>query len=289
MTDLAERMDLPQLMAAAESVLDEVTDQFVDGLGSPGVHPKGAGDFATDVDLALERQIGERLEARTGIEVHGEEFGGSAPESGAMWILDPIDGTFNYSVGMPMAAMLLALAVDGEPVIGLTRIPLIEQSFAGHVGGGLIVNGAAMPPVADSPLQTAVIGLGAFNANSGGRYPGAARAELQRRLSYRAGRLRMTGSNGIDVAYVAAGVFGGAVSFSAKAWDNAAGAALVRAAGGLATDVAGAPWTVTSSSLVTGNRQLHGELLSVIAEAMPEQIATTTTTTASTNTEESHP
>ncbi|MBM7367172.1 inositol monophosphatase family protein [Gordonia hydrophobica] len=273
MTDLVDRIDLPQLLAAAESVLDEVSDQFVDGLGSPGVHIKGAGDFATEVDLALERRISETLGARTGIEVHGEEFGGPAAESGVMWILDPIDGTFNYSVGMPMAAMLLALAVDGEPVIGLTRMPLIGQSFAGHVGGGLIVNGETMPIVPDSPLQTAVIGLGAFNVKSRGRYPGAARAELQRRLSYRAGRLRMTGSNGIDVAYVAAGVFGGAVSFSAKAWDNAAGAALVRAAGGRATDVAGNPWTVSSSSLVTGNRRLHGELLEVIGEAMPEQVA----------------
>lgn len=272
MTDV-DGVDLAQLTAAAESVLDEVSGLFVDGLGSPGVHVKGAGDFATDVDLELERRIGDLLEARTGIEVHGEEFGGPAPETGAMWILDPIDGTFNYSVGMPMAAMLLALAIDGEPVIGLTRMPLSGQTFAGHVGGSLLVNGEAMPPVPDSPLQTAVIGLGAFNAKSRGRYPGAARAELQRHLSYRAGRLRMTGSNGIDVAYVAAGVFGGAVSFSAKAWDNAAGAALVRAAGGLATDVAGEPWTVHSTSLVTGNRQLHAELLDVIAESMPDQIA----------------
>ncbi|MGB3303173.1 inositol monophosphatase family protein [Gordonia sp. (in: high G+C Gram-positive bacteria)] len=266
---MIDRLDLPALMGIAEAVLDEVTGVFVDGLGSPGIHIKGVGDFATDVDLALENRIGNLLERRTGIEVHGEEFGGSAPDKGTMWILDPIDGTFNYSVGMPMAAMLLALTVDGEPVLGLTRIPLFGQSYAGHVGGPLLVNGVAIPPVPDSPLQTAVIGFGAFNAKAGGRYPGAARAELQRRLSYRAGRLRMTGSNGIDVAYVAAGVFGGAVSFSTKAWDNAAGAALVRAAGGLATDLAGNPWTVHSKSLVTGNRLLHGELLSVVAEAMP--------------------
>ncbi|MGB3697265.1 MAG: inositol monophosphatase family protein [Gordonia sp. (in: high G+C Gram-positive bacteria)] len=272
MTDRLD-LDLPELLAAAGAVLDEVTGAFIDGLGSPGTHVKGVGDFATDVDLALERRIGELLEQRTGIEVHGEEFGGPAPETGAMWILDPIDGTFNYSVGMPLAAMLLALTVDGEPVLGLTRLPLIGQSFAGQVDGPLVVNGVEMPPVADSPLQTAVIGFGAFNAKAGGRYPGAARAELQRRLSYRAGRLRMTGSNGTDVAYVAAGVFGGAVSFSAKPWDNAAGAALVRAAGGVATDIAGRPWTVHSTSLVTGNKLLHRQLLDVVAEAMPDQVA----------------
>ncbi|EGD55930.1 inositol monophosphatase family protein [Gordonia neofelifaecis] len=272
MTDLAD-LDYPRLLAAAESVLDEVTEVFVDGLGSPGTHAKGRGDFATDVDLALERTIAEKLEQRTGIEVHGEEFGGPAPHDGVMWILDPIDGTFNYSVGMPIAAMLLALAVDGEPVLGLTRLPLVGQRFAGHIGGPLLVDGVPTEPVPDSPLQTAVIGFGSFNARARGEVPGAARAELQRRLSYRAGRLRMTGSTGTDIAYAAAGVFGGAVSFSAKAWDNAAGAALVRAAGGTVTDLSGAPWTVGSTSLVAGNRRLHGELLDVIAEAMPEQFA----------------
>ncbi|WP_026918971.1 inositol monophosphatase family protein [Gordonia shandongensis] len=264
MTDSAD-LDLPGLLDAAGAVLDEVTGQFIDGLGSPGTHIKGRGDFATDVDLALEERIGRLLEQRTGIEVHGEEFGGPAPETGAMWILDPIDGTFNYSVGMPLAAMLLALTVDGHPVLGLTRLPLIGQSFAGHADGPLLVDGHAVGPVADSPLESAVIGYGAFNAKAGGRYPGAARADLQRVLSYRAGRLRMTGSNGTDVAYVAAGVFGGAVSFSAKPWDNAAGAALVLAAGGMATDVDGEPWTVQSASLVTGNRRLHGELLEIIS------------------------
>ena len=273
MTDPARSIDLPGRLAAAESVLDEVSGSFVEGVGSPGVHYKGAHDFATEVDLALERRIRQALQTRTGIEVYGEEFGGPEAASGTRWILDPIDGTFNYSVGMPMASMLLALAVDGEPVIGLTRIPLIGQNFAGYAGGGLLVNGERVPMMDEAPLQTAVIGLGAFNARAEGRFPGAARAELQRLLSYRAGRMRMTGSNGIDVAYVAAGVFGGAVSFSANAWDNAAGAALVRAAGGIATDVTGRPWTVDSTSLVAGNGQLHAELLQVIGEAMPEQVA----------------
>ncbi|KXT56254.1 inositol monophosphatase [Gordonia sihwensis] len=290
MTDAVDARDYPQLLAAGESVLDEVTGLFVDGLGSPGTHAKGRGDFATDVDLALERSIAEKLERRTGIEVHGEEFGGPAPDDGAMWILDPIDGTFNYSVGMPIAAMLLALAVDGVPVLGLTRLPLVGQRFAGHIGGPLIIDGEAAEPVPDSPLESAVIGFGSFNARARGEVPGAARAELQRRLSYRAGRLRMTGSTGTDIAYAAAGVFGGAVSFSAKAWDNAAGAALMRAAGGVVTDLAGDPWTVQSTSLVAGNRLLHGQLLEVIGEAMPDQFADRDLGSRErTNSKETHP
>ncbi|WP_132993257.1 inositol monophosphatase family protein [Gordonia zhaorongruii] len=258
--------DPQRLLAVAQGVLDSATPMFVDGLGARSSVAKKGDDFATDVDLSLERRIGSELEDLTGYPVHGEEYGGPAADHGPVWILDPIDGTYNYSTGFPLAAMLLALAVDGEPVIGITRLPLLNQRFDGIVGGDFRVNGQPGAQLGEAPLSSAVIGCGAFNARAGGRYRGAARADLYRALSYRASRLRMTGSTGTDLAYVAAGIFGGAVSFSAHAWDNAAGAALVRAAGGAATDVHGDPWRVGSRSLVSGGDRLHGELMSVIAE-----------------------
>lgn len=260
-------LDLPRLLAVADTVLESMTGEFVDGLGSPGSVRKKGDDFATEVDLSLERRIAADLVERTGIEVHGEEFGGPAADQGAVWVLDPVDGTYNYSVGLPLAAMLLALAVDGEPVLGITRLPLLDQHYAGIVGQTFTVNGEQAPALEPGPLASAVIGCGAFNVQSGGRYPGTGRAALYGALSHRARRLRMTGSTGTDMAYVAAGIFGGAVSFSYHAWDNAAGAALVRAAGGVATDVHGDPWRVGSASLVTGDRRLHAELLEVIADS----------------------
>lgn len=260
-------LDLPRLLAVADGILETMTPEFVDGLGSPGSVRKQGDDFATDVDLSLERRIGSALVDATGIPVHGEEFGGPPADSGPVWILDPVDGTYNYSVGLPLAAMLLALAVDGEPVLGITRLPLLAQHYAGIVGESFTVNGRPAPALAPAPLSSAVVGCGAFNVRSGGRYPGTGRAALYGALSHRARRLRMTGSTGTDMAYVAAGIFGGAVSFSYHAWDNAAGAALVRSAGGMATDVHGRPWRVGSASLVTGDRRLHPELLQVIADS----------------------
>ncbi|WP_420039591.1 inositol monophosphatase family protein [Gordonia sp. MP11Mi] len=263
----AADFDLPRLLAVADGILDSVVGEFVDGLGAPSSVRKKGDDFATDVDLSLERRIGAELADETGIGVHGEEYGGPAADSGPVWILDPIDGTFNYSVGLPVAAMLLSLAVDGDPVLGITRLPLLNQHYAGIVGQSFTVNGERAPSLEPAPLSSAVIGCGAFNVRSGGRYPGAGRAALYSALSHRARRLRMTGSTGTDMAYVAAGIFGGAVSFSYHAWDNAAGTALVRAAGGVATDVHGLPWRVGSASLVAGDPRLHAELLQVIADS----------------------
>ena len=60
---------------------------------------KKGNDFATEVDLAIERQVVDALTSATGIEVHGEEFGGADVDSPLVWVLDPIDGTFNYAAG----------------------------------------------------------------------------------------------------------------------------------------------------------------------------------------------
>ncbi|MBD1318041.1 inositol monophosphatase family protein [Gordonia hankookensis] len=257
-------MDHSRLLDTASTILDSVSAEFVAGLGAPSAVTKGPTDFATQVDLDLERRIAGELADRTQIPVHGEEFGGPSVTEGAVWVLDPVDGTYNYSTGVPLAGILLGLLVDGDPVLGLTWLPLLGRRYAGHVDGPLLVDGEPMPPLVPVDLQTSAIAYGPFNERAKGRYPGARRVDVLRALSSRVARLRMTGSTGVDMAYTAAGIFGGAIAFGRHAWDNAAGAALVRAAGGVATDLAGQPWTAASPSLVCAAPGLHAELMTVI-------------------------
>jgi myo-inositol-1(or 4)-monophosphatase len=74
----------------------------------------------------------------------------------------------------------------------------------------------------------------------------------------------MHGSTGIDLAYTAAGILGGAISFSGHPWDHAAGVALMRAAGGIVTDLAGKDWTITSRSALVGLPGVHAEILDIL-------------------------
>ena len=76
--------------------------------------------------------------------------------------------------------------------------------------------------------------------------------------------MRMHGATGVDLAYVAAGILGGAISFGHHIWDHAAGVALVRAAGGVVTDLAGAEWTVTSQSALAAAPGVHERLLDIV-------------------------
>lgn len=257
--------DLPALLATASDILDAAAPRFAEGIGAPSAISKGGNDFATELDLELERTISDRLERRTGIEVHGEEFGGPQLTSGTAWVLDPIDGTFNYSSGHPLSGMLLALVHEGEPVLGLTWLPILGRRYAAALGGPVTLNGAPLPPLPRGRLAEAMIGFGAFNVDATGRIPGRFRFDLLGPLSRLSSRVRMHGSTGIDLAFTASGVLGGAIVFGHHPWDNAAGVALIRAAGGVVTDLAGDPWHITSGSVLAAAPGVHEELLDMIS------------------------
>ena len=137
--------DLDALVAAAAKILEDAAKPFIEGHRADSAVQKKGNDFATEVDLAIERQVVEALTRETGIEVHGEEFGGADLDSPLVWVLDPIDGTFNYAAGSPMAAILLGLVRNGEPVAGLTWVPFTGERFTAVIGNPLRSNGIEQP------------------------------------------------------------------------------------------------------------------------------------------------
>lgn len=254
-------LDLDTAVGQAAALLDEVAIQFVEGhRADPAVRKKG-NDFATHIDLSIETHLAEALRDLTGIGVHGEEFRHDDLDAPLVWVLDPIDGTFNYAAGSPMAAILLALLRDGEPLAGLTWLPFTDQRYIAMAGGPLTCNGVELPALRRSSLADAMVGVGSFNVDTSGRLA------MFERLSRVSSKVRMHGSTGIDMAYVAAGILGAAVSFGGQVWDHSAGVALVRAAGGIVTDVTGAPWTPQSRSVVAAAPGAHDEIIEIIADS----------------------
>jgi myo-inositol-1(or 4)-monophosphatase len=259
--------DLEALVYEAAAILDAAAVPFVDGHRADSAVQKKGNDFATEVDLAIERQVVEALTTKTGIEVHGEEFGGADVDSPLVWVLDPIDGTFNYAAGSPMAAILLGLLRNGEPVAGLTWVPFTGERFTAVVGKPLRSRGIEQPQLAVATLAESIVGVSTFNVESRGRVPGRYRLAVIEDLSRSCSRMRMHGATGIDLAYTAAGILGGAISFGAHVWDHAAGVALVQAAGGIVTDLDGSAWTTKSRSAVVGAPGVHSELLEILNSA----------------------
>lgn len=262
-----DETDLDTLVSEAAMILDEAAEPFVAGHRADSAVRKKGNDFATEVDLVIERQVVDALVARTGIEVHGEEFGGADVESPLVWVLDPIDGTLNYAAGLPTAAILLALVREGDPVAGLTWLPFTDQHYTAVLGKPLYANGIAQPALQRAELCDCVVGTATFDIDSRGRFPGRYRVAILERLSRECSQMRMHGAVGLDLAYTAAGILGGAMSFGHHVWDHAAGVALIRAAGGVVTDLAGDDWRIQSKSVLAGIPGVHGELLDIVRAA----------------------
>lgn len=258
-------MDLRGYLEVAEKVTDEAEAMFVAGLGASPAEIKAAGDFATQVDLEVEATVRHLLRESTGIGVFGEEAGGDYDES-AVWVVDPIDGTSNYAAGNPMCAILISLIIDGQPRVAVTSIPLLNRRLTAIDGEPVFVNGREQPLLTNRPPLVTQVGFSSVSSPHASGHPQGYRLDLLSRLATGPLRPRITGSVGIDLAFTAQGIFDAAVSFSPYMWDNAAGVALVRAAGGVVTDIDGAEWTPTSTGVVAGTPQAHEFIMGTMNE-----------------------
>ena len=177
------------------------------------------------------------------------------------WVVDPIDGTANYAVGNPFCCILIALVHHNEIQLSVTEMPLLGRRITARRGHGLFVDGhpaRSMPPSDPGVTQ---ISFGSILSQRRGNLPISYRQDMLNEIGKSYPRMRVTGSVGIDLAFTAAGVFGGTVTFSPNLWDNAAGILAVQENGGIATDFAGNPWRPGVSGLVAGEPEVHEALL----------------------------
>ncbi len=299
--DNSDQLDTRTLLAIAEAAVDEAESTFSAAVGAEPEIIKSPGDFATEADLSVERQLRTLLSQYTGLPVHGEEFGTVLPgeipgempqerypnqdkadgidgprantvqediEPETYWVVDPIDGTANYAVGNPFACILLALVHKGETQLSVTEMPLLGRRISARRGHGLLVDGMPARPLPPSDPGVTQISFGSILSQRRGNLPISYRQDMLNEIGKSYPRMRVTGSVGIDLAFTAAGVFGGTVTFSPNLWDNAAGILAVQENGGVATDFAGNPWRPGVSGLVAGEPEVHATLLQHI-QAVP--------------------
>lgn len=262
------KADLRELSRIAAATLTEFEGQFVAALGSRAVVHKGPGDFATEADLVIERQLSELLLRRTGIAVHGEEHGGPSPAENSVWVLDPVDGTANYSRGLPLTGINLGLLIDGVPRVGLTWLPLLDERYLAVDGDAAQLNGVRLPPLARLKLDEVMVGFGnpVHQGPEPASFPTEYRLLLLAALARRCLRIRVFGSSSVDLAWVASGRLGAVLLLGNNPWDVVAGACLVRAAGGLMSDLGGAEYSLGSQAVLAAAPGVHEAVLEVIAE-----------------------
>ncbi|MBN3931698.1 inositol monophosphatase family protein [Streptomyces verrucosisporus] len=256
----SDREPLARLLDAAEAAVDAGVGWLTEAGDEWSKRRfKASGEEVTDADAEVERRITRVLRERTpGIPVVGEETdredGDSVPSR--CWLLDPIDGTMNFTRGAPLYAVSLGLVDGGEPALGVLHAPALDRRWstgAGSAGGDAAEGGDAAGEGARE-VSRAVIGV----TGAGG--VGSPSGRLLAALLDGAYRVRMQGCMSLDLIGVAEGWLDACVCVGAKPWDVAAGMALLRRRGWTVLDGDGRPYVFGAPVLVAANGPLAREL-----------------------------
>jgi myo-inositol-1(or 4)-monophosphatase len=233
---------------------------------------KGDRDYATAVDVEIERAIRAVLaEADPGIAFLGEEGGLSPAETDAVWVLDPIDGTINFSKSSPLCGISLALVEAGRPTLGIIDLPLLGERYVAREGIGAFVNGRRISVPEVAGLSEAVIGFADFAVGAGSASENALHLEIMRLLALECLRIRVHGSASLDLAWLGAGHLSASLMLSNLPWDVGAGVLLVREAGGEVYDLDGSPYSFGSTFTIASTPRLKEPLLAIVQGALAER------------------
>lgn len=218
---------------------------------------KGPADFVTAADLKAEKTLYEELaKARPGYSFLMEERGlVEGTDKSHRWLIDPLDGTLNFMHGVPHFAISVALEREGILVAGVILDVIKDELFWAEKGQGAFVNEKRLRVAARADLAEAMIATGRLEDI----------AALQRVLAATP-LVRRFGSAALDLAYVAAGRFDGFFERRLQPWDLAAGAVIVREAGGFAREIDGGDFLQTGN-IVAANERLLGPLTALIRGA----------------------
>ena len=248
------------LIKAAEAGAKQIKHYF-NGVFSIS-HKEGMNNLVTEADHAAEKAIIDVIRQEYPDHfILSEETGELKTDSEFKWIIDPIDGTVNFSNGIPLCCVSIALEKNGEMLLGCVYNPLMDEFYFAQQGMGAFLNDKKITVSSKNEVIKSCLVTG-FPYT----YLDAPNGPLQvfEKLVRRGVPVRRLGSAAIDLCWVAAGRFDGFYEHNLQAWDSAAGFLMVEEAGGKVTDFKGNPYSPYQPHLLATNGNIHDELRSII-------------------------
>jgi myo-inositol-1(or 4)-monophosphatase len=220
---------------------------------------KSERDYATESDYAVEDALRSLLaELTPEVGFLGEERGHWGSRD-IYWCLDPIDGTTNYSRGLPNFGVSLALVRGSIPLMGEIALPAHRERYVTR-GDSAYRNGS-LTVSHTSTLSEALVSVGDFSTGPGSVEKNRRRLATLTRLANEVGRVRMLGSVATDLTWLAAGRIDAAIVHSNKAWDMAAGVAIARASGAIVTHHDGSAYSTDGPDLIAAAPRIRSAVL----------------------------
>ncbi|MBN1568412.1 MAG: inositol monophosphatase [Acidobacteria bacterium] len=223
---------------------------------------KGAINLVTEVDLAAEELIVGRI--RKAFPTHAilaEERYSDVRKDAICWIIDPLDGTTNFTHGYRVFSVSIGLEMDGEVEWGCVLDPVRNELYVARRGKGAFCNGALISVSKMESLDASLLATG---------FPYDIRTSKQTNLenycafALRSQGVRRSGSAALDLCNVAAGRLDGFWESKLNPWDCAAGYLMVREAGGKVTNYRGLPGSIYDREVIASNKLIHDQMLAVL-------------------------
>ena len=225
------------------------------------------GDLVTNVDLEVEKKIKQYLlEETPNISINAEESGKLNKSSDLTWCIDPLDGTTNYSHGYPFFGTSIGLLYKNKPILGAISVPYINELYSACIGEGSFCNDNKLKvsnPVnlSDSLLVTG-FSYDRFETEDNNY------AEFCY-LTHKTRGVRRGGAAAVDLAFVAAGKVDGYWERGLEVWDLAAGAIIVKEAGGIISDYPSGEFNLSSGRILACSPTLEEELRKELNNVKP--------------------
>jgi myo-inositol-1(or 4)-monophosphatase len=230
--------------------------------GNFEIETKRGSELLTTADKKSEDFIINALVKRyPGIEITAEETKPDAPQEKEAFIVDPLDGTNNFSSGIPIFGVSIAYQKDGDLQVGVVYDPLHKEMFYAEKGGKAFLNGKTISVSKKNKLSDSILATG---------FPYIKKVEKDCNLPEFVALLmesrgvRRLGSAALDLCYVACGRLDGYWEKYLKVWDVSAGGLIVKEAGGKITNFYEEYWDHTASDIIASNGLIHSEIKKII-------------------------
>ncbi len=221
-------------------------------------------NLVTDIDKGSEKMIKDFIEKNfPGHGILAEESGASSPLSEYRWIIDPLDGTTNFTHSFPVYCVSIALELRGEVIAGVVYDPNFGELFSAEKGSGAYLNGKRLRVTSAATLEKALLATG---------FPYDVRHNPFNCIQHfeafllKAQAVRRLGSAALDICYVASGRLDGFWEVNLHPWDTAAATLITAEAGGKVTGFNGEKYSIYQRDIVLSNGVLHDQMLEVIKQ-----------------------
>lgn len=193
-------------------------------------------------------------------QILSEEKGYNKKKSDYLWVIDPLDGTTNFSIKNPLFGVSIALAHKKEIILGVIYIPFCKELFWAQKGSGAYLGGRKIHVSATNNIRKAFLTY--CHSSKPFHIRRAMKAyQIFKMKSY---DMRQLGSSVVEFSWVACGRTDAIMTPGANSWDVAAGAIIVSEAGGKVTDFRGERWGLKSADILASNGKIHREILKVL-------------------------